>query len=324
MRDRRPRARWVVALRRTPVSLWRDDIDHWAAALTYYSVLAVFPTLLVAMSVTGLADPVAAKDLIGEVTSLLPAGSGEDVRAALEEPVGQRPAAWLVIAVGSASAWLSAYNYLSVFRRVSHGMHDVVDRRPPLRTVPRTMLAALLLLGLLVCSATVLVLTGGAVRSLAWLLGIGEAGTTAWNVLKWPLLLVLVTSLVLMLFRSGPGGAGSVRRAAPGGALAVLLWLVASVGFALYASSVPTYSRLYGSLAGIIVFLVWLWVSNLSLLAGVQFNAELAKLPRDAPRHAAGRTAPPPGAPPPGGPVAPPARRPDGREPVAHGRGDRG
>ncbi len=286
MRDRRPPARWAVALRRTPVSLWRDDIDHWAAALTYYSVLAVFPTLLVAMSVTGLAHPAAAQELIGEVTSLFPAGSGSEVRAALQDSAGRRSAAWLVVAVGSASAWLSAYNYLSVFRRVLHGMHGVVDRRPPWRAVPRTMLTALGLLGLLVCSATVLILTGGAVRSLGRLLGTGEAGSTAWNVLKWPLLLVLVTGLVLTLFRTGPPGTRAPRRSAPGGALAVLLWLIASAGFALYASGVPTYNRLYGSLAGVIVFLVWLWVSNLTLLAGAQFNAELARLPVEPPRRA--------------------------------------
>ncbi|MDT0344519.1 YihY/virulence factor BrkB family protein [Streptomyces litchfieldiae] len=277
MPDERPPARWAVALRRTPVSLWRDDIDHWAAALTYYSVLAVFPTLMVAMSVTGLADPAAAQELLGHVTALLPAGAGSDVRTTLRDLSDQRSTAWLVVAVGSASAWLSAYNYLSVFRRVLHGMHGVEDRRPPWRTVPLTMLTSLGLLALLVGSATVLILTGGAVRTIGRLLGLGEAGTTAWNVLKWPLLVVLVTGLVLVLFRTGPAGTRAPWRSAPGGALAVLLWLVASAGFALYASHVPTYHRLYGSLAGIIVFLVWLWVSNLTLLAGAQFNAELAR-----------------------------------------------
>ncbi|WP_230423420.1 YihY/virulence factor BrkB family protein [Streptomyces radicis] len=289
---------WARALRRTPVAMWRDDIDHWAAALTYYSVLAVFPTLMVAVSVAGVADPRAAHQLIAEVTSLLPAGSGAEVRSVLGQPRDERSTAWLVIAVGSASAWLSAYNYLSVFRRVLHGMHGVEDHRPPWRSVPRMMMASLGLLWLLVGSATVLILTGGAVRSIGRLLGTGEAGTTAWNVLKWPLLLVLVTGLVLVLFRTGPAGTRAPHRAVPGGALAVGLWLVASAGFALYASHVPTYNRLYGSLAGIIVFLVWLWVSNLALLTGAQFNAELARLRTAAPRLATpggGRPRPPTG-----------------------------
>ncbi|GAB2900138.1 YihY/virulence factor BrkB family protein [Streptomyces mayteni] len=272
--------RWVVALRRTPVSMWRDDIDHWAAALTYYSVLAVFPTLFVALSVIGIADPGVAQELLWQFSALVPAGSRGDVVTALHDLSEQRSAAWVVTVVGAVSALVSAYNYLAIFRRVQHGMHGVIDPRPPWRAIPRTMLSALGLLMLLVASATVLVLTGGAVRVIGRALGPGEAGSAAWDLLKWPLLVVLVTSLVLVLFRTGPATGRVPFRGAAGGALAVLLWLVASAAFALYASGVGTYDRLYGSLAGIIVFLVWLWVSNLSLLAGAQFNAELTRLAR--------------------------------------------
>ncbi|WP_079031941.1 YihY/virulence factor BrkB family protein [Streptomyces specialis] len=291
MRDRLPYRHWGTALRRTPVSLWRDDIDHWAAALTYYSVLAVFPTVLVALSLASLAHPSAAPELIGQLSALVPADSRYEVRTALVHLADQHSAAWLLAVIGTISALVSAYNYLSVFRRVLHGMSGVVDRRPPWRAVPRTVLTALGLLALLVASATVLVLTAGAVRVIGRVLGMGEAGTMAWNLMKWPLLLALVTGLVLVLFRTGPSGARPPHRGVPGGALAVLLWLAASVGFALYASHVSTYNRLYGSLAGIVVFLVWLWVSNLTLLTGAQFNAELTKLCR-AEALAAHRSAP--------------------------------
>ena len=282
-------AHWPVALRRTPVSMWRDDIDHWSAALTYYSVLAVFPTLFVALSVVSLADPGAGQELIGQVSALLPAESRGEVTTTLHDLAAERSSAWLVTVVGGLSALISAYNYLSIFRRVQHSMHGLVDRRPPWRAIPRTLLWALGLLALLVGSATVLVLTSGAARTIGRLLGFGEAGTTAWNLMKWPLLVVLVTGLVLVLFRTGPADAAVPARGVLGGALAVLLWLVASAAFALYASGVGTYNRLYGSLAGIIVFLVWLWVSNLSLLTGAQFNAELALLARQERRPPAGR-----------------------------------
>lgn len=272
--------RWWVAFRRTPVSLWRDDIDHWAAALTYYSVLAVFPTLFVALSLLGMAHPAAGPELIGHVSALVPANSRQDVYTALTDVTEQRSAAWVLIIVGVASAVLAAYNYLSIFRRVLHAMHGVADRRPPWRAIPRTTLTALGLLGLLVASAAALILTSEAVRAIGRVLDLGEGGSTAWTVFKWPLLVVLVATLVLVVFRTGPDEARSPQRALPGGALAVLLWLVASAGFALYASHVSTYNRLYGSLAGIVVFLVWLWVSNLALLSGAQFNAELAKLAR--------------------------------------------
>ncbi|WP_344262101.1 YihY/virulence factor BrkB family protein [Streptomyces sodiiphilus] len=274
-----PPAQWRRALRRTPVALWRDDVDHWAAALTYYSVLAVFPALLVAVSVIGLAFPSAARDLIDQVTAVVPAGSRGDLRSVLREMADQSSAAWLLIGVGTASALVSSYSYLTVFRRVLHLMHDIPDRRPARRAVPRTALTALGLLLLLVTSAAVLVLTEEAVRAIGRLLDIAGLAVAAWNAAKWPLLLALVTGLVLILFRTGPPQARRVWRGAPGGALAVVLWLVASAGFALYASQVTTYNRLYGSLAGIIVFLVWLWVSNLALLAGAQFNTELVRPP---------------------------------------------
>ncbi|SOD59083.1 membrane protein [Streptomyces zhaozhouensis] len=311
--------RWWVAFRRTPVSLWRDDIDHWAAALTYYSVLAVFPTLFVALSLIGMAYPAAGPELIGHVSALVPANSRQDVYTALTDVTEQRAGAWVLIVVGVLSSMLASYNYLSIFRRVLHAMHGVADRRPPWRTIPRTTLTALGLLGLLVASAAALILSGEAVRAIGRVLNLGEGGSTAWTVFKWPLLVVLVATLVLVVFRTGPDESRSPQRALPGGALAVLLWLVASAGFALYASHVPTYNRLYGSLAGIVVFLVWLWVSNLALLSGAQFNAELAKLNRgeeaapaasEEPAGPAVPTAPavpprPPGPPtPPAGPSA--------------------
>ncbi|GAA2374067.1 YihY/virulence factor BrkB family protein [Streptomyces carpaticus] len=311
---RRPPEDWGTALRRTPVSLWRDDIDHWAAALTYYTVLAIFPGLLVALSVMSLTFPGAAPELIGHVTALVPANSRGDVHRALLDLADQRQAAWLLIVVATVSSVVSAYNYLSVFRRVQHAMHGVEDHRPAWRHIHRTLLTALGLLGLLIVSATALILTGGAVRTLGRALGTGEAVAAGWSALKWPLLMVLVAGLVLILFRTGPPAGRAPGRGAAGGALAVVLWLGASAGFALYASHVSTYNRLYGPLAGVIVFLVWLWLTNLSLLAGAQFNAELAKLrrpggtERDGSGPGAAASAPAPAGPAPAGqPGAPPA-----------------
>ncbi|WP_432747538.1 YihY/virulence factor BrkB family protein [Streptomyces sp. JH002] len=275
---RRPPTYWRKALRRTPVSLWRDDIDHWAAALTYYTVLALFPGLLVALSVMSLTWPGAAPELIGHVTALVPANSRADVHDALRDLADQRGAASVLIVVATVSAVVSAYNYLSVFRRVQHAMHGVQDNRPAWRHIHRTLLTALGLLGLLVVSATALILTGGAVRTIGRALGTGEAVAAGWSALKWPLLMLLVAGLVMILFHTGPPAGRAPGRGVAGGVLAMLLWLVASAGFALYASHVSTYNRLYGPLAGVIVFLVWLWLTNLSLLAGAQFNAELARL----------------------------------------------
>ncbi|MEC4020391.1 YihY/virulence factor BrkB family protein [Streptomyces sp. H27-D2] len=276
-----PRGHGVSALRRTPVSVWNDDVTDWAAALTYYAVLAIFPSLLVTVSLVGIIGDAARQNLISDVIAVVPAGSQAVLGRALEGMAAERSAAWMLAVFGTVSAVWSASSYLGVFRRALHAMHGVQDLRPVWKTAPRIVITAVALLALLVTSALALTLTGGLAPAAGRLLGVDGAATTAWNALKWPILLCLAAVLVLVLFRSGPAETRGVRRRAPGGALAVLLWLLASAGFALYASHFGTYNRLYGSLAGIVIFLVWLWLSNLALLTGAQFNAELAKLRRE-------------------------------------------
>jgi membrane protein len=271
----------ATALRRTPVSVWNEDVTDWAAALTYYAVLAIFPTLLVTVSLIGIAGSAAVQHLIGQVSAVVPPESRTVIVHTLEGMADQGSAVWLLAVLGTAGALWSASSYLAVFRRALHAMHGVEDHRPVWRTVPRIVITALVLLALLVSSALVLMLTGELARTLSSGVGVNSAAVTAWDALKWPFLLGLAAVLVLVLFRTGPAETRGVRNRSPGGALAVVLWLMASMGFALYASNADTYNRLYGSLAGVIVFLVWLWVSNLALLTGAQFNAELAKLRRE-------------------------------------------
>ncbi|WP_228447503.1 YihY/virulence factor BrkB family protein [Streptomyces paludis] len=271
------RDRLAGALRRTPVALWNDDAMDRAAALTYYAVLAIFPALLVTVCAIGLVGPDASGQFTDQAAGLVPGQSRQLVHSALVEMAEQRSAAWLLGSVGAVGALWSSSSYLSVFRRGLHAMHGAVDHRPPWRTAPRIALTALGMLTLLVTSAFTLVLTGEAATTLGRLLGMGMTVSLVWRSLKWPLLLALAAVLVLMVFRTGPVGTRRLRRALPGGILAVALWLLTSAGFAVYTSHAGTYNRLYGSLAGIIVFLVWLWVTNLSLLAGAQFNAELAR-----------------------------------------------
>ncbi|MFJ6835737.1 YihY/virulence factor BrkB family protein [Streptomyces sp. NPDC091209] len=271
---RRP-ALWWPALRRTPVSMWNDDVADWAAALTYYAILAVLPAMLVMVIAFGLISPDTAQQFIAHVTAYAPAQSGAELHQALGEMLRQRSAAWTLLVAGAASALWSASSYLAVFRRALHRMHDVADRRSAWRTAHRLVLTALALLGLLVVSALVLLLTGPVVEAVGRVFGLDGPVAVAWDLLRWPLLMCLVALLVLVVFHTGPPPARRRRYSLPGGLLAAFLWLAVSAGFALYASGFGAYSRLYGSLAGPVVFLVWLWLSNLALLAGAQFTAEL-------------------------------------------------
>lgn len=274
--------RWWSALRRTPVTAWNDDVTDWAAALTYYAVLALFPVLLVTLSVLGLSMPTATPDVIDHVTHMVPPQSRGVLGNALRQTSHQPTAAWLLVVLGGMSALWFGSSYLAVFRRAMHAMHHESAHRPVWRTAPRIIITAVVVIVLLMASCIALLLTGDLSRELGHALNLDGAALTAWAALRWLALAAIGVVLILVLYRSGPSRARPVRRMAPGGALAVLLLLVVSLGFTEYVSHVSTYRRLYGSLAGVVVFLVWLWLSNLALLLGALFNVELTRA-RSAP-----------------------------------------
>lgn len=274
-----PWARRGAALRRTPVAMWNEDVSDWAAALTYYAILALLPALLVTASLISLVSPDTTRSLIAEVTDWAPAQSGSALNEALTEMADAHAAALTVVIGGGVSALWSASSYAAVFRRALHAMHGVKDTRPVWRKAHRVLMTALALLALLAASALLLVLSGSLVQTVGQRIGVGDAGQTVWNIMKWPALVCLVVLLVLVLFRNAPPSERGWRRSLPGGLLAALLWLLSSGLFTLYATGFGTYGRLYGSLAGVVVFLVWLWVSNLALLAGAQFTVEMARAP---------------------------------------------
>ncbi|MFD8565720.1 YihY/virulence factor BrkB family protein [Streptomyces sp. NPDC059639] len=268
-------AEWRTALRRTPVSMWRDDVSDYAAALTYYAILAVLPSLLVTVIGFSLISPGTAEAFVAHVTAYAPAQSGTQLHDVLSRTLKGGTAAWTLLVAGAVSGLWSASSYLAVFRRALHRMHRVADRRSPWHKAHRIVITALALLGLLVLSSLVLLLTGPVAESLGRTLGLGTEAAWAWSLLRWPVLLAVVALLVVIVFHTGPVAARVRAHSIPGGILASALWLCVSAGFALYASALSTYSRLYGSLAGAVVFLIWLWLTNLALLAGAQFTAEL-------------------------------------------------
>ncbi|WP_240434895.1 YihY/virulence factor BrkB family protein [Streptomyces sp. YIM 130001] len=258
--------------------MWRDDVSDQAAALTYYAILAVLPALLVTATAFSLIGPDTAESFIAHVTAYAPGQSGSQIHDALARTMRDGAAAWLLLSVGTVSALWSASSYLAVFRRTLHRMHRVADRRSPWHKAHRILLTALALLGLFVFAALVLLMTGPFAESLGDYLGLGTMAAWTWSLLRWPLLAGVVALLVVMVFHTGPSSARLRRRSVPGGVLAAALWLAVSAGFALYTSTLSDYSRLYGSLAGVVVFLIWLWLSNLALLTGAQFTAELSAL----------------------------------------------
>ena len=255
--------------------MWNDDINDYAAALTYYAILTVLPTLLVTVLAFGLVGPGAAEEFVAHVTHYAPGQSGTELHGLLAGLLTPHSGTWTLLVAGTGSALWSACSYLAVFRRALHHMHRMPDSRSPLRKAHRIVATALSLLVLLVVSALVLLLSEPVAQSLGRLLHLDGTVPLLWALLRWPLLLCLVALIVLVVFRTGPAPARRRHDSLRGGVLAAGLWLTVSGGFALYTSVLGTYNRLYGSLAGIVVFLIWLWLSNLALLAGAQFTAEL-------------------------------------------------
>ncbi|THA50358.1 YihY/virulence factor BrkB family protein [Streptomyces sp. A1136] len=266
-------ARSRGALRGTAVRLWHDNVADSAAALTYYGLLALLPALVVAVSLVGLLGDATRQRLVSDLTSYAPPQSAQVLQDALNGLSAAHTSVWTLAFGGVVSALWSACSYLAVFRRALHTMHRVPDTRPPLRAAHTLVITASLLLLLLVVGAVGLVASGPLAHRLATAAGVDVGSLT---VLRWPVLLGVVTLLILILFRTGPTGTRGTRRGLPGGVLAAVLWLGASLVFTLY-TQLNTYGRLYGSLAGVIVFVVWLWFANLALLAGAQFNRELAR-----------------------------------------------
>ncbi|MEU6559826.1 YihY/virulence factor BrkB family protein [Nocardia nova] len=271
----RPEQSWWTALRRTPATMWNDDITDYAAALTYYSILAVVPALLVAVLAFELISPATAAEFVDRVTHYAPGRSRTDLHGLLEGMLAQHTATWPLLTTAAASALWSACSYLAVFRRALHGMHRVQDRRSTWRKAHRIVLTALALLVLLLLTGLILVVSGPLAAAVGRHLHMNTATTLAWSLVRWPILVCLVALLVVIVFRTGPARIRRRDHYLPGGVLAALLWLIVTAGFTTYAEHLSTYSSLYGSLAGVAVFLIWLWLSNLALLAGAQFTAEL-------------------------------------------------
>ena len=274
----RPPGGFAGALRRTPVALWRDDATDRAAALTYYAVLALFPALLVTVCCIGLTGADAGGRLADQVSALVPAQSRLLVRSVLEEMADQRSAAWLLASLGAVGALWSASSYLG---RLPPGpAHHARHRGPPATVAYRAAHRTDRL-------RTAGPARGQCVHSRADGRGGDRAGPGARHGQRCQPGVERAEVAAAAGPRRRPGARGvpdgaarhpeAAPRRCPAGYSPSALWLLVSAGFALYTAHAGTYNRLYGSLAGTIVFLVWLWLTNLSLLAGAQFNAELVR-----------------------------------------------
>lgn len=273
-----PKRAWWAVLKRTGRELGKDNLFDWAAALTYYSVLSIFPAVIVLTAVLGLLGPSATQTLIDNVNTMVP-GQGRDVLVtAITELQRSQSLAGPLAIVGLAGALWSASGYIGAFMRASNTLYEMPEGRPVWKTVPLRLGLTLAVVVLLALCALGVVASGTVADRAGYLLGIGSTGVWVWDIAKWPVLAVLVSLGFALLYWASPNVTQpGFRWLTPGGVLAVVVWALASVGFAFYVANFGSYNKIYGSLGGVIGFLVWLWISNLAVLLGAKFDAELAR-----------------------------------------------
>ncbi len=268
---------WFATLKRTATEFRDDNLSDWAAALTYYGLLALFPALLALVSLVGLfGDPKATTDKVTEmVTALGPQSAADTFAGPIESITSNRGAAGLTLIIGLATSLWSASAYVGAFMRASNVIYETPEGRPFWKLRPLQILVTLTMIVLIAVVALGLVLTGPIVEAVAEPIGLSDTAITIWDIAKWPVLAALFVTLIAVLYYASPNAKlRGFKWVTPGSLVAIVVWLVASAAFALYVANFGSYDKTYGALGGLIALLVWLWITNLAILFGHQLNAE--------------------------------------------------
>ncbi|WP_374456693.1 YihY/virulence factor BrkB family protein [Nocardioides sp.] len=270
---------WTYVLRKTVREFSDDQCTDLAAALTYYAVLAMFPAALAMLSVVGLVSD--GRETVNTLLGILRdigAGSAADTLEPTLVQLSQGSGAGLGLVLGLAAALWSASGYTGAFGRGMNRIYEIDEGRPIWKLRPMMLLVTLVTVVLAAAVLVGLVITGPAAEAVGDAIGLGSTVVTVWNIAKWPVMLLVVMLIVGLLYYATPNvKQPKFRWISVGAAVAILIWIVASALFGFYVANFSSYDKTYGSLAGVIVFLLWLWITNLALLFGGELDAELER-----------------------------------------------
>jgi membrane protein len=263
-------------IKRTLKEFSEDNLTDWAAALTYYGVLALFPALIALLSIVGLlTDPVKLSDAI---TAVVPQQSARTLTPVIEQIAGNTGAAGFGLILGLAGAVWSASGFVGAFTRAANVVYETPEGRKVWKLKPLQLLVTLIGILFAAVIVSLLVLSGPVVDAIGSAIGIGETGQTIWNVVKWPVVLVVLALMIAVLYYSTPNvRLRGFKWVSPGAAVAILVAIVASALFAFYVANFGGYNKTYGALAGVVVFLIWFWLINVALLFGIEMDAEIER-----------------------------------------------
>lgn len=277
---RRSARSWGAVLRRTVREFREDNLTDWAAALTYYGVMSLFPMVLVLVALLGLVGqyPQTSDAVLRIIGKIGPSSAIDTFRNPIQGVVRSKGGAGALVGVGIVASLWSASAYVGAFMRACNAIYEVEEGRPFWKLRPLQVALTLAAVVLITSVAIAIVATGPVARAVGDEIGMGSAAVTAFNVIKWPVIVLVLLTIVGILYYVAP----NVRQPGfpwitPGGVLALVVWGAASAGLAFYAAKFGSYQKTYGTLGGVILFLVWLWVSNLALLLGAELNAELER-----------------------------------------------
>ena len=266
-----------ATLKRTATEFLEDNLTDWAAALTYYGLLSLFPALIAVVSVIGLVgDPKSTTESLTEiVTEIGPSSAAETFSGPIESIASDQSAAGFAFVLGLALALWSAAGYVGAFIRASNVIYETREGRPFWKLRPLQLLVTLIMVVTLALLALGLVLTGPVVDAIAGPVGLDDTAVSVWNVAKWPVMAVIFILMVDLLYYASPNAKlRGFKWVTPGAIVALVVWAIASAAFAFYVANFGSYDKTYGTLGGLVALLVWFWISNLAILFGHQLNAE--------------------------------------------------
>lgn len=270
---------WKYVAGKTVREFSADQCTDIAASLTYYAVLALFPALIALFSLLGVIGQgqAAADAVLGIVDEAAPGGAADVIRGPIEQ-FASSPAAGFALITGLAVAIWSASGYVGAFSRGMNRIYEIEEGRPFWKLKPQQLLVTLIAIVLIAIAAIILVVSGPVTEAIGSALGVGETVTTIWSIAKWPVLALVVILVVAILYYATPNAKQpKFRWMSMGAFLAILILGIATVAFGFYVANFSNYDKNYGSLAGVIIFLLWLWIANNALLFGAEFDAELER-----------------------------------------------
>jgi membrane protein len=275
-----PKRSWGATLKRTFSEFKDDNVTDWAAALTYYGLLALFPAIAALVSIVGLvfSPSTITRVLTDTLTSIGPKSSIQTFQGPINQVTGSKQAAGLGVVVGIALSLWSASGYIGAFIRASNAIYEREEGRGFFKLRPVQLLVTLILVLLAALIVVALIVSGPLASAIGGAVGLGSTAVTVWNIAKWPVMLVVVMVMLAILYYASPNAKQpKFKWISPGAIVAVIVWVIASALFAFYVANFSSYNKTYGTLGGVISFLVWLWITNIAVLFGLELNAEMER-----------------------------------------------